>query len=86
LKTGQHLRTFKAHYGHVISSALSQNGQTLATGSYDDTIKVWNLRKGQESCLLVEPELNNDSIAPEGATRKPKAMECKDLSFRDKKR
>jgi hypothetical protein len=40
-------RTLTGHTSIVQSVALSADGQTLASGSWDKTIKVWNLSTGQ---------------------------------------
>jgi WD40 repeat protein len=41
------LRTLKGHTGVVRSVVLSTDGLTLASGSSDHTIKLWNARTGQ---------------------------------------
>ncbi len=38
--------TFKGHSGDVVSVAFSPDGQTLASGSRDRTIKLWNPHTG----------------------------------------
>ena len=40
------MRTLQGHSSWVASLAISPDGQTLASGSGDDTIKIWNLKKG----------------------------------------
>ena len=42
------LLTLTGHTAYVFSVAISADGQTLVSGSSDDTIKVWNLSTGQE--------------------------------------
>ncbi|MEG4148083.1 WD40 repeat domain-containing protein [Microcoleus sp. Pol12B5] len=42
------VRTLKGHLGCVTSVAISSNGETIASGSYDRKIKLWNLQKGWE--------------------------------------
>jgi WD40 repeat protein/predicted Ser/Thr protein kinase len=42
-------RTLSGHTDRVWSVALSQDGQTLVSGSQDDTIKVWNPTTGELS-------------------------------------
>lgn len=41
------IRTIEAHSGSVGAIAISANGQLIASGSDDGTIKVWNLKTGQ---------------------------------------
>lgn len=45
VKTGKIGATFEDHRGNVIDLGFSQNGYYLATGSDDNTIKLWDLRK-----------------------------------------
>jgi WD40 repeat protein len=41
VKDGQKIRVLKGHTAPVRSVAFSPDGQTLATGSGDSTIKLW---------------------------------------------
>jgi len=43
--TGELLRTFTAHSEAIWSVAISPDGQTLATGSWDHSIKLWDLEE-----------------------------------------
>jgi WD40 repeat protein len=43
--TGANLRTFAAGDADVLSMALSPDGKTLATGSADHRVRVWDLTK-----------------------------------------
>ena len=47
------LRTLTGHTAVVSSVAISADGQTLVSGSFDKTIKVWNLSTGQEVRTLT---------------------------------
>ncbi|MEH1885909.1 WD40 repeat domain-containing protein, partial [Nostoc sp.] len=46
--TGKEIRTLKGHDSSVFSVSFSADGKTLASGSYDKTIKLWNLETGKE--------------------------------------
>ncbi len=46
--TGQLVRRIEAHRDAVYSIAISPDGRTLASGSYDYLIKLWNLPDGTE--------------------------------------
>ena len=41
--TGQELRTLTGHTDGVSSVAFTPDGQRLASGSYDDTVKIWEI-------------------------------------------
>ena len=49
---GQVARTFKGHRDMIYALALSPDGKTLATGSYDQKIKLWNVADGTERKTL----------------------------------
>lgn len=47
LRTGKSVLPILGHVKQLISSSFSPNGHHLATGSDDNTIKVWDLRRRQ---------------------------------------
>ncbi len=59
---------FKAHSEGVSCLAISPDGQILASGSYDDTIKLWQLSTGEEIATLVGHSDDVESVAfhPDG--------------------
>ena len=49
---GKLMRVFEGHGDALYSIALSPNGKTLATGSYDQKIKLWDAASGKELTTL----------------------------------
>ncbi len=50
--TAKVARTFTGHRDMIYALALSPDGKTLATGSYDQKIKLWNVADGKERKTL----------------------------------
>ena len=48
LKTGQATRTIRQHKGQVAAITFSPDRRTLATGSWDETVRLWDLATGLE--------------------------------------
>jgi formylglycine-generating enzyme required for sulfatase activity/mono/diheme cytochrome c family protein len=48
------VRTFKGHRGPVNSVSLSPNGQRLATGGDDRSIRIWDANNGRELIMSLE--------------------------------
>jgi WD40 repeat protein len=44
-QTGKKLRTLKGHAAGIGAIAFSPDGQTLASGSDDQTIKLWQVKQ-----------------------------------------
>ena len=50
---GRLFYVFEGHKDAVYSVAVSPDGKTLATGSYDQKIKLWNVETGEETRTLA---------------------------------
>ncbi|QLE56224.1 trypsin-like peptidase domain-containing protein [Nostoc sp. TCL26-01] len=63
-------KTLKGHSNWVKSVAISPDGRTLASGSYDNTIKIWNIATGEEIRTLNGHSYDVWSVAisPDGRT------------------
>jgi WD40 repeat protein len=68
-QTHEQVGAFQAQKEGVLSLAFSSDGETLATGSGDGTVKVWKARTGQElkTLTLGEPVFSL-AYAPDGQT------------------
>ena len=62
--------TLTGHSSWITSVAISPNGQTLASGSLDDKIKLWNLQTGELVQTLTghAKAVNTLAISPSGQT------------------
>jgi len=47
IQKGEEIRTLKGHTGSVWSVSISPDGRYAISGSEDNTIKVWDMEKGQ---------------------------------------
>ena len=56
------ISTLTRHYGSVSSVAISPDGQTLASGCEDQTIKLWNPKTGDLLRTLTEHEFSVSSV------------------------
>ena len=48
MATGQQIRTLEGHTDWVESVAFSPDGRTIASGSWDTTIRLWEVATGQQ--------------------------------------
>ena len=64
------LRTLKGHSGAIWSVAISPNGQLLASGSQDTTLKIWNLHTGEllHNLKGYSGTVYRIAISPDGQT------------------
>ena len=68
IPTWQCVRTLKAHLSSINSMAFSPDGQTLASGSADRTIKLWSLDSNIPLCTFSGHSSLIDTVAfsPDG--------------------
>ena len=67
---GECLRVFSGHTAHVFSLDLSPAGNVLATGSVDETVRLWDVSRG--TCMNVLPAhsdpVTSVRFSPDGTT------------------
>jgi WD40 repeat protein/energy-coupling factor transporter ATP-binding protein EcfA2 len=68
LYQGCELNRLEGHDAPVMSVSISPDGKILASGSYDKTLKLWNLNTGQEIYTLKghQHTINSVSFSPNG--------------------
>ena len=54
VRTGKRLRTLTGHTGGVLSVVYSPNGDTIASSSWDGTIRLWDARTGKHFRTLKQ--------------------------------
>ncbi len=52
LPDGKVIRRLEGHEGYITGVAYSGNGTTIATSSWDDTVRLWNGKTGEETGVL----------------------------------
>jgi WD40 repeat protein len=65
---GPRPRTLKGHSGSVMAVAFTPEGTTLASGSRDGTVKLWDPQTGALRQTLTGPKARIESLAyaPDG--------------------
>jgi WD40 repeat protein len=64
----ERLRTLEGHSDRVLALAFSADGVTVASSSWDDTIRLWNVQSGQEIHTFNTDDMGMNGIAfsPDG--------------------
>ena len=70
LTRGTPFCTLRGHAALVLSVAFSPDGKMLASGSFDNTVKLWNLATGQELRTFEghKQYVNSVAFSPDGKT------------------
>ena len=65
---GKQIRSFQGHTDALYTLALSPDGMTLATGGYDQKIRLWDISTGKEKAILKGHNgcINGLSFRPDG--------------------
>jgi WD40 repeat protein len=69
LRAGKSRATLNGHRGFIFALAFAPDGATLASGSCDRTVKLWNVATGQEKKSLSPGQcIETVAFAPDGRT------------------
>jgi WD40 repeat protein/beta-lactamase regulating signal transducer with metallopeptidase domain len=67
-RTGEQQRVLRGHTDRVDTLAISRDGQTLVSGSYDHLVKVWDVATGKARLTLMGHQnlVSAVAISPDG--------------------
>jgi WD40 repeat protein len=69
LALGKELHTLTGHNDSVTAVAISADDQIAVSGSWDETLKVWDLLTGNKvATFRGESEFNGCAVTPDGLT------------------
>ncbi|MFV0442298.1 MAG: Gfo/Idh/MocA family oxidoreductase [Planctomycetaceae bacterium] len=78
---GEEVASFDLHQGKVTALALSADGQTLASASYDKTVAIWDFAKllspnggPAETTLAANIDITNDQLKPTPKSKEAETM------------
>jgi len=63
---GAELRTFDAHQSFIHGLAFSPDGQLLASGAHDDSVKLWRVSDGSLRFSVDHPRVFDVAFSPDG--------------------
>src|SRR5262249_35121709 len=67
VESGRVLRSFTGHGGWVSSVAFSPNGRLALSGSYDGTMRLWEVQSGTElGAMIASRDGGQLTITPQG--------------------
>ncbi|MEH2440508.1 MAG: hypothetical protein V7K16_09440 [Nostoc sp.] len=73
---GEQIHTLRGHSKYVNSVAFRPDGKTLASGSDDWTIKLWDVDTGREIYTLGSGQVYSVAFSPDGKTLASGGEEC----------